>query len=46
MAGERRRPGLSNVILFAGLECHMIARLNILLDNLHANLLGKGWYPF
>jgi len=27
MAGEQHRPGLSNVILFARLGCHMIARL-------------------
>lgn len=27
MAGEQRRPDLSNVILFARLGCHMIARL-------------------
>jgi hypothetical protein len=28
MASDQRRPGLSNVILFARLGCHMIAHLD------------------
>jgi hypothetical protein len=46
MAGERRRPGLSNVVLFARLECHMIARLDTLLDNLTCQSFEQGLVSF